>query len=60
MSRPKTIKIEFDEVYRETHLSYCIVIDDVEYWLPKSQVILSDDKKAVFMAEWLAIDKELI
>lgn len=60
MGSPKTVKIEFDDIHRETYKAWCIVIAGKQYWLAKSQVVLSEDKRTVFMAEWLGKEKGLI
>ena len=60
MSEPRTCKIEFDSIYRETYKAWWIVVDSKRYWLPKSQVTMFENKGVVYMAEWLATDKELI
>ena len=55
--------IEVDKVVTETELAILVVIDDEEYWLPKSQ--LDDwpdigDSGTVTIETWLAEQKELI
>lgn len=60
MSAPRTTKISFDEIYRETYKAFCIVVYKKQYWLPKSQVTMFEDKRVVFMSEKFAIDKELV
>ena len=59
MGAPRTVKISFDEMYRETFKAFCIVVYNRQYWLPKSQVTMFEDKGVVFMSEKLAIEKEL-
>lgn len=60
MSAPHKIRIEFDEIYRETYKAYWIVIGDKRYWLPKSQIIMFEKQGVIFMQERLAKEKGLV
>lgn len=61
------VRIDFDDLKCQTDLAYLIVIDDEEYWIPKSQV---DDKELtggrfsnkgwLTIPEWLAVEKNLV
>lgn len=49
--------VNFDTIEAETDLAYCISIDDVKYWLPKSQVEMYEDDRVVVVPDWLVKEK---
>lgn len=54
------VKIDFDELSKETEAAFLIVIDDEKIWLPKSQVRVYPKAKTAYVPEWLALEKGLI
>lgn len=61
----KHTKNFFIGIEDETEKAYLINLGlnygDIEsYWLPKSQIRISKDKKKVFIPEWLCKEKGLI
>ena len=60
MRDSRKIRIEFDEIYRETYKAYWIVIGEKRYWLAKSQIIMFEKQGVIYMSERLAKEKELI
>ena len=53
------VEIDFDELVHETPQAYCINIDSVQHWLPKSQSEIVADG-LIEVEEWLAIEEGLI
>lgn len=56
----KLVDLEIDGIKAETDKAWCVVVDGVAYWLPKSQVKISHHDATITLPEWLAIEKELI
>lgn len=62
-SNPADIDVE---ILRETNMAIFVSNGDMEAWIPKSQIIDSDENFeigtsiTITIPEWLAIEKELI
>jgi len=54
------IRVEFDELEKETESAFLIAIDSEQIWIPKSQSRIYYKKKCVYIPEWLALEKGLI
>jgi hypothetical protein len=54
------VKIDFDELSKETEAAYLIVINNEKIWIPKSQVRVYQKAKTAYVPEWLALEKGLI
>lgn len=50
------ISLHFDEIRAETDDAYLIYIEDeeLEVWLPKSQIRMREEKSKIYLPEWLA------
>lgn len=51
--------VNFDEIVNETEKAWCVLINDEEVWLPKSQVEMYEDDYVVVVPEWLMKEKGL-
>ncbi len=61
----KLVEIEIDYVKHDTDNAMLIVVEDKEYWIPKSKIEdqSQDDNDVItgiFIPEWLAIEKGLV
>lgn len=64
---PKEIELDLI-VLAQTASAYLVTDDDVEVWLPSSQIEFQDDlfgieiggKYSILIPEWLAIEKGLV
>ncbi len=54
------VKIDFDDIVRETERGICLSIDGKEIWLPKSQVEVDRRTRVATMPEWLANNMGLV
>jgi len=54
-----TNEYTFDELIRETELSWLLKMGDDEIWFPKSKCELDENDKIIVVPEWLAIEKGL-
>lgn len=59
-----TVKIEVDEIKKETEKAFLCLIDGAEIWLPKSQIISEhvegDVEVTMEITRWIAEQKELL
>jgi len=56
--RRDTVEVEIDLLEHETEKAYLIIVDNEEFWLPKSQVEdINED--SVWIPCWLAEEKGL-
>jgi len=53
-------QIDFDELIKETDLSWLLKIDGDQIWFPKSRCEIDEDDGTIEVPEWLAIEKELV
>lgn len=51
---------DLDEILLDRETSYYVVIDNENFWLPKSAVILDEDDLTVGVPRELALEKGLI
>ena len=54
------ISVEFDELRSETENAFCIVIDKVVHWMPKSICRIYEKNNKIYAPEWLLNKKGLI
>ncbi len=66
MSASRWVHIDVDEIRRETEKAFLIVIEDEEYWLPKSQIADADNYNqgdtdcTMSITEFIAGEKDLM
>lgn len=67
MGKAKTVSFPNVEVVKESPKALLVIIDDVEHWIPKSQIDedseVWNDKTGggtLIVTEWLAKEKKLI
>jgi len=56
----EVVEVDFDEVIRETDLSWMVRIDETVTPLPKSRCEIDEAQKIAYVPEWLAIKEYLV
>lgn len=65
MSSSGYVHVEVDRIERETDAAFLVIIDNDQFWLPKSQIADADDYNAgdedvtLSITEWIANEKGL-
>lgn len=55
------VRVYYDEMKGQTEAAVLVVIEDEEYWIPKSQIWDADlEKQSLEMKEWLATEKGFV
>ena len=59
MGEDRKYTVVYDALVVTTPQSWLLVIDEQEYWFPKSKCTIDEDAYEIIIPEWLLIKKEL-